>query len=224
MTCDQGCFLFQQEHSWCFQVLDLFWEWRVSFSQLLQGWSKQKNEMILCNLKWDVVLCHTWLFRMLLSSITEKTIWGNNGPCRSPISQFSAPLVGVSVSYSILQANIFTYNTVFLTYLLPSVSDIWNYCNLSAKPHHLQEISDLHTLKKTSRRTFGHSWPHWGFHRPDLHGGLNNLCVYVTGLMPGCSQITAQSVCRRETDCGLHVLGWYGLWGNILFSEVNLLD
>lgn len=31
-----------------------------------------------------VRLYHMWLFGLLLSSITEETIWGNNGPCSFP--------------------------------------------------------------------------------------------------------------------------------------------
>lgn len=49
-----------------------------------------------------------------------------------------------------------------------------------------------------SKRTFGHSWAHWGFHRPDFHGGLNKC---VTGRMPGWSQITPPSLAEeRQTE------------------------
>lgn len=78
----------QRQHLGCFRVLVLFWERTVSFSELLQGWWKQKNKIILCDVKWDVLLSHTWLFRLLLSSITEKTIWGITAPAGPPSVNF----------------------------------------------------------------------------------------------------------------------------------------
>lgn len=106
-----------------------------------EGWWKQKNQISLEDVKWDVVLVawstfranviqliitvrlyHMCLFRLLLSSITEETIWGNNGPCSFPVCQFSAILVAVSMSYGILEASIVTFITHFITYLRPSAS------------------------------------------------------------------------------------------------------
>lgn len=106
MTCDQGWFV----PAMIFVMLSgLGKKMRVDsrfLSITVEGWWKQENQIILWDVKWDVLLVgwgtfysppssairsiitvplyHMWLFGLLLSSITEETIWGNNGPCSFP--------------------------------------------------------------------------------------------------------------------------------------------
>lgn len=114
---------------------------------------KKKKKIILCDMKWEVVLCHAWLLRLLLSSVGEKTIWGNNGPCRSPIA---AVFCSFSLRFSVVLhfggKYSRVYNTEFITCLLPLSWDIWNYCILSLKPHNLQEIVICMHLKKSLKK------------------------------------------------------------------------
>lgn len=157
MTWDQGWFV----PATIFVMLSgLGMEMRVDgrlLSITAEGWWKQENQIISWDVKWDVLLVgwstfcappthfpsairliitvhlyHMWLFGLLLSSITEETIWGNNGPCSFPRQSI---LCYFSRSFSVIlhfgDKNSNFYNTFIIWFTAVNVLK-WNVCTLTA--------------------------------------------------------------------------------------------